>query len=1736
MTASTTASTQATIAAALHRYVADTLSQRRFGRRFFRLSGFEPEVYAALLARLAQRAWRIDETALEVRSIGPIAGYEDRLLGADRSATWYRNNLPATQALILIQNRASTDAQSLKDLFAVTEQTLSHDAIDQLVDASFSHYQLDRDARKTLINFMRRFARTLFEPQLRALTEFLLDVHRQLHARSSLSIESAIVSALPHLDLFRCRELEPYLNTLRGDKLLRQLRQAARIGGEVIEERDQQLYRERIERASFDDDESIGGLTIARKRDLLRRYVEGELRDNATETLEVLRIDWREIQLVIIAKERVTRETRLSDLRQQIVAALPAADRPDVLADLLDDLGAGRAPESETLDRALAEAGDGLPRTLRNELRRLVKRRSRRCSDLILGLTTLAVELLQPLQDDLQPGTRLQVMFVRDDISDTRHLADAALALRTLCGGVERSMPSVEWQLTALWACLSEPRTNDDAADDDQARGRAGQLDLPFRVTVYGADGGELTSADLIWRYRSDSAAAATTATLAAESARLRRAAPATQLRVPIFNSCPANEHVGDLDISRPIASFGTWYETSSDLRTLLHAALRRQIAPQAEAALFTALDNLERGWAGFVQTAAADGLLAADIGALLHAYECLLATAAEWLQTSGEARAYQVINQAWAIGTADFTRWAVVPLLHPLKLLWWRERVRAFDSLIRLLLAPGQPTRVVDEQRFRRELPGMYGSSGFPAVLALAPAADRSRLYVPAEEADGYELYFPVAGGGDSFGLEVSGMADDEATIAAQRAVDGLVGVVQDYIETYPFVRDGLEIVLFECRNGALPGMLVDRIAKVAARRGWEVRLSVIVHTSDRGAPLFRRVSEWVEAQQDVVDREASYFPPVSLKVLQCSPEQLMAAREDKDIVILADVLAERGQHVGSDVAHSALADVPLAGFLPTYQAQQEPFARGETYRRIVLSQPTQPAVVRLFGLAQHAALSRRPVVPSDTALFHRDITLESWERDLGKLHDHFNWVICYDPTIDRFLLQSTFPDQVQVIRYSLGLGAKRQHNLTVSSSGKAQSIVERRLASRLSQMLPQASPEFRQQVAGQLVAQAKHISGDIVLRAAGPGAFLNEVIGLVMARFLTERRHHAQHAESLVTWILLDDFAHWFGGGKFPDLLFVAIERGRDAVLHLRLTIIEVKCVGALSFDVEARDAEEQVRRGVSRLAAAFAAGGQHLDALYWYDQLYRAVAGNLIVERAQQPLWDLFSSQLQRGTFSATVEGHVWAFCHDGQIDGATGPDEHPIAKRAPDAQDVPLIAHHYGRNELCQALRLLIDASGVISPPSAWESAPPTIPQVPAAPPVAPLVAPLVAPPAVERQRPVAHAATEVPAAGAALPSAALPSIEPDTAEQTWLREKARDLERALRQRGVQIMPIDPALADVGPSIVRFKFRLRPNESVRKLANVADDLARDLALAHAPIMANVQRTTFVGIDIPRAHPQTIALRPLLDQLGSPAPAELPIIFGIAPNGALIVEDLSEFPHLLVAGATGSGKSVFLRSLLLSLMTQYAPGQLELLVVDPKQTDFSFFDGLPYLRGGTVFTSPPEAREALLELVRVEMPRRQQLIRGRSMKVKDFNRRYPDEALPPIVALIDEYAQLMTLLPKKEGEQFERDLMSLGAVARSVSIHLVLATQRPSADVVTSTLKANLDARVAFRVASNINSRVILDQAGAESLLGKGDMLFRKPSGEIMRLQAPFMDEEEMQAYLATLLARPTHTARS
>ncbi|HOT91747.1 MAG TPA: DNA translocase FtsK [Anaerolineae bacterium] len=1697
-----------TIAQSLHAFLA--AQSGGAARRFFRLDGFDDAVYAALLERLRAEGDTLAGQPLWVRTTAPLPGYKAYALEADKSATWYRNHVPPGCALVLIFNRPTSDAQSLKDVYPVTESLLATEGLEHLIRAAFATYQPSPEQ----IGVLREFLACLRpSPQLRDLAEFLRDLDAYLHTHPGATMETAIAESLPALGLFRCRELAEVLNTAKGDALLRNVQRAARLGSELLDDRQRDEYLTRLAEAEFDDDAAYGGLAAEEKRALLRRFLTEVITDRR-ELLAVLGLDWREVAPVLHKSRRKSRSEQMQALAAALQDALATQhiapeDLPEAAQDMLTDLTAGDEPEDEAVERFLTDYGDSLPRATKNQLRRLRSIKKYQTTDFIAGVTYLGVEFLTVAREDLPAGATLSVRWEGRDVGARE--AEALLAFRALYGGIERAMPGIRWELDDLWALA--PESAPDEEESEGEREKVIKTNLPFRVTLTDGEGQALATAELIWHYRSDGPAAATLAHLQAEAQALsaqQGGGPlfqtlAPRLRIPVYNTCPAPNEVSDLDLSRPLSSLGAWYRDATDLGAGLRDALRRVTRPETFTVIDQALTRLEEAWAAFVEAASTRGLLAADLDALLSAYEGLLTTAAVHLQQGQEIlHGFRWLVQAWMVGPETFDEWAVMPLLHPLKLHWHRARARRFADFLGALLA-AEPAPIVDVRRFRQELTVTYSSAGYPALLALPGKDRRPTYFLPVHEMQGYELFRQEGLVGLAYGLDPDLVSDDESEQAAEVAATELARVVQDYIETYPFARDGLEIYLVQCRNGALPGLLVERLDKLARRRRWALRLEVVVHSADRGAPLYRRVGEWLKAHEEFVARpDGGYFPPVALRVLECGYDDLFRQVNDTDLVILPDVLAEKGQAVESEMRPAS----PNAdeNDWPLYRAQQAPFERGEFTRALLLTPQPQPALLQQFYRLQWAAQERKPLPADQTPHFFQRVSLLDWEQPLTELHRRFNWVACYDTTVDRFLLEATFPETIEVIRYSLGLGAKRRHNLTVSSSYRARDIVASRLTANLESLLPGTPDTFRREVAQRLVAQAKQVSGDIVLRAAGPGAYLNELIGMVVAKHETERRYLAQHPGALTAWIYLDDFAHWFDG-RIPDLLFVAIPPEANGELPLHVELLETKCVGESNFAVEAADAQKQVAQGVNRLAQAWTPGAKHLDAPYWYDQLYRAVVGNLALEHGQMRLWEAFRRRLPQGDFTLEIGGHTWIFCHDSSLGIAGLSDEGEAAVVAPDAPHVPHRYHHFGRVGLRRLLRGLVEAWDLPAPAETWAAAYDVPPQPPAPEPSVSLP-PVVAPGAVE------PSALPSPEAESALPSKPLAE---------WREQQARNLARALRDYGIQVYPIQPDEADVGPGVVRFKVRLRPGEKLSRLQAIAADLQRELALMAPPLIDNVRGTNFVGIDLPHPQPEILPLLPALAGL-PPAPVgRLPFLVGKTPAGQVITADLADLPHLLVAGSTGSGKTIFLYSLLLSLIHRHGPQALTLLLIDPKQTDFVYFEGLPHLLGGQVVIEAEAAIGWLDQLTTETLETRSQRLRAaRCRDIHDYNARHPDAPLAPLVVVIDEYADLVQVLDKSGRQEFERRLVRLAQRARNVGIHLVIATQRPSADIVTTSLKANLPARIAFRLPSHHDSMTILDQAGAENLLGRGDMLSVLSQGNVERLQGYYISPDELGLY--------------
>ncbi len=411
-------------------------------------------------------------------------------------------------------------------------------------------------------------------------------------------------------------------------------------------------------------------------------------------------------------------------------------------------------------------------------------------------------------------------------------------------------------------------------------------------------------------------------------------------------------------------------------------------------------------------------------------------------------------------------------------------------------------------------------------------------------------------------------------------------------------------------------------------------------------------------------------------------------------------------------------------------------------------------------------------------------------------------------------------------------------------------------------------------------------------------------------------------------------------------------------------------------------------------------------------------------------------------------------------------------------------------------------------------------------------------PATAPPAPPQSAPVAHRepAPEPPArvAVAEPPAVWVPVVRDETEAGSFARayrlpdlsifdpppmqtiddsNRAHILEDTLASFGVgaKVEHIER-----GPSVTRYELKPERGVKISRIASLSDDLALALAATSVRIEAPIPGKSAVGIEIPNKTVTVVSIREILDAL--PNRGQVPPLWmalGKDITGRPVFGDLCNMPHLLVAGATGSGKSVCLNTIIASLLVSATPDQVQLLMIDPKRVELQVYNGIPHLIK-EVITDPRLAAGALFEMTKEMEARYERFAKAGVRKIEEYNAKYPGQHLPYVVIVIDELADLMLVAPAK----VETTIMRLAQLARATGIHLVVATQRPSVDVITGLIKANVPSRIAFAVSSQTDSRVILDMNGAERLLGRGDMLYLPiDAPKPVRAQGAFITSSEV-----------------
>ena len=338
--------------------------------------------------------------------------------------------------------------------------------------------------------------------------------------------------------------------------------------------------------------------------------------------------------------------------------------------------------------------------------------------------------------------------------------------------------------------------------------------------------------------------------------------------------------------------------------------------------------------------------------------------------------------------------------------------------------------------------------------------------------------------------------------------------------------------------------------------------------------------------------------------------------------------------------------------------------------------------------------------------------------------------------------------------------------------------------------------------------------------------------------------------------------------------------------------------------------------------------------------------------------------------------------------------------------------------------------------------------------------------------------------------------------------------AMRLEEVLSSFGISAKVVN---ATQGPTVTRYEIEPAQGVKVSRIVNLTDDIALNLAAQHIRMEAPIPGKSAIGIEVPNTKTEAVHLRDVLDCSDfKEARGGIPVGLGKDIAGKPVITDLAKMPHLLVAGTTGSGKSVCVNTLISSILFSRKPEEVKLLLIDPKMVELSVYNGIPHLMAPVV-TDMKKAAAVLRWAVREMEARYKAFAASGKRDVKSYNEAHPKEAMPLIVLIIDELADLMMTAP----DDIEESISRLAQMARAAGIHMVLATQRPSVNVITGSIKANVPSRISFAVGSQIDSRTILDMAGAEKLLGKGDMLF-SPIGanKPIRVQGAFISDDEVE----------------
>ncbi|MFO0590498.1 MAG: FtsK/SpoIIIE domain-containing protein [Polyangiaceae bacterium] len=1200
---------------------------------------------------------------------------------------------------------------------------------------------------------------------------------------------------------------------------------------------------------------------------------------------------------------------------------------------------------------------------------------------------------------------------------------------------------------------------------------------------------------------------------------------------------------------ARDRGSFVSAYKKENNIGTRWHAALKEAqeeglVNPDVARDLADKFKQFEDTYGAAVKSFCTAGLSAVELTTQLQAYAALLETLCR--RAKGDRNRHLLLRPLLQVGTVLIQGGrptAVVTPWHPLRMAAMARKARRVASLVTHLLSAKQVS-FGDTRLFFKDLAQELAHPFYPEVV-LGWNDQKPELLALTDVLQDYSLHeSPVTGTEGS----------DDTNENPTEGSDCVADLLQRYLALYPHEHANLSVVLYNCDSARLPQAVVERVG--AMYEGDEdVRCQVMLRHADgsRLRDLYTEIIRSADGNADAFNgSEATQDFMARLRICiiadQAPPPDAADGRP-YDLVFLQDVIA---RHARVEWYPENARPVSAEQLVPARWSRRRPAAKDDMKSVVYLCCPVQSREGWAFLTAATSFLKgdwdedeTRRLLPARQLDFQDPRTAHIFD----ETHNLGNWVANYDELLDRRQLLN---QKVRVIRYKQS--ATQGRNVIISSKASL-ALLNSMVKDRLTRLELGLSAADIGLLATRLIDDASTISGDIVLRAAKRGRNANELLGVVLSRYLI-RWELAQN--QYFGWYFLDDYAEWLGQREeqIADLLALSPEQTEDGGLRLALIVSEAKYIGFAGLSTKRKESQKQLRDTMVRIDEAVFGNPERLDRDLWLARL-----SDLILDGVQFPAnaamnLSEWRRSIREGECGIYVRGYSHVFVPDSDEAGdcASRAAIPLLEDRAyqevfgrPQLRELLL---RYFRNESPMSVRENIPGeaiwgtrvyrmptdrtSFVVSTGGDGKKGPSDPPPTPGeptgmAPPPSPEGVPAPAP-AV----PVAPVASPTSTGGWAYPVIATlvagSATELDTdADREWLKAVEGRTRNALQQFQLQAKVLGATLT---PNSALLKFAGSANLTVDQILKRRSELLTTYGL---PIIAVQPEPGAITLAVERPTRRVVRLQDLWarwrpdSKLGNND-----LLIGVREaDGALLILSPGQqhAPHTLIAGSTGSGKSVLMQNIILGIAATNTVKQAEIVLIDPKLgVDYFEFEGLPHLRDG-VISEQPVALERLRALVDEMDARYRRFKAARVPNLAAYNRKAPiEERLPTLWLIHDEFAEWMLV------EEYKNEVTSivarLGVKARAAGIYLVFAAQRPDANVMPMQLRANLGNRLILRVDSEGTSEIALGEKGAERLLGKGHLLAKlEGTTGLQYAQVPFVDADFMEAFVREISSAAT-----